>query len=199
MNNGTINWDAVPDTLSKEQFYRLCHISKTTALHLLASGKVPCAYNGKMTRCYAIKKADVRAYLENRAIFPESYSAPEGWYCGKYKSNAHALPPKVTGDMTQFYTEKLMTHPDVLTVAEVCAFTGYTKSTVGRWCRLKYLKCFGIGKFYIPKVYLIEFLNSIHFRAINIKSKKHIAMLFAFRAWQKARAVGTPDEQVAEK
>lgn len=199
MNNEIINWDSVPEILSKDQFYRLCHISKTTALHLLASGKVPCTYNGKKTRCYAIKKSDVRAYLENRAIFPESYSAPEGWYCSKCMTNPRKLPPKVTGDMTQFYTEKLEKHPDVLTTLQVCVFTGYTKSTVGRWCRLKYLKCFGIRKFHTPKVYLIEFLNYIHFRAINIKSKKHIAMLFAFRDWQRERRKEMATIQVAGK
>ena len=45
--------------MNKDQFYRLCHISKSTALHLLKSGKVPCEWTGKKTRCYKIKKEDV--------------------------------------------------------------------------------------------------------------------------------------------
>ena len=65
--------------MNKDQFYRLCHISKSTALHLLKSGKVPCEWTGKKTRCYKIKKEDVRAYLEERAVYPELYSAPRGW------------------------------------------------------------------------------------------------------------------------
>lgn len=36
-----INWDEVPELLSKEQFYKLCHISKSTALHLLRNGILP--------------------------------------------------------------------------------------------------------------------------------------------------------------
>ncbi len=39
MNN--INWGKVPDELTMEQFYKLCHVSKKTARYLLRSGKIP--------------------------------------------------------------------------------------------------------------------------------------------------------------
>ena len=39
MNN--INWDKLPDELTMEQFYKLCHVSKKTARYLLRSGKIP--------------------------------------------------------------------------------------------------------------------------------------------------------------
>lgn len=71
-----VNWDSVLEVMNKEQFFRICHISKSTALHLLKSGKVPCEWSGKKTRCYKIRKEDVKAYLEERAIFTESL--PEG-------------------------------------------------------------------------------------------------------------------------
>ena len=32
-----VNWDSVPEVMNKEQFFRICHISKSTALHLLKS------------------------------------------------------------------------------------------------------------------------------------------------------------------
>lgn len=76
MKENAINWDAVPDVITKDQLYRICHISKSTALYLLQSGKIPCEYTGRKTRCYKIKKEDVITYLENRKVFPESYSAP---------------------------------------------------------------------------------------------------------------------------
>lgn len=72
MKENAINWDAVPDVITKDQLYRICHISKSTALYLLQSGKIPCEYTGRKTRCYKIKKEDVIAYLENRKVFPES-------------------------------------------------------------------------------------------------------------------------------
>ena len=42
MKENAINWDAVPDVITKDQLYRICHISKSTALYLLQSGKIPC-------------------------------------------------------------------------------------------------------------------------------------------------------------
>ena len=42
-----INWGKVPDELTMEQFYKLCHVSKKTARYLLRSGKIPCKYTGK--------------------------------------------------------------------------------------------------------------------------------------------------------
>ena len=40
MEKKYVSWDDLPDTLSKEQFYKICHISKKTASDLLNSGKV---------------------------------------------------------------------------------------------------------------------------------------------------------------
>ena len=71
MNDTAINWDEIPDIITKDQLYRICHISKSTARYLLQSGKIPCYYTGKQTRCYQIKKEDVIAYLEDRKVFPE--------------------------------------------------------------------------------------------------------------------------------
>ncbi|MFR1343626.1 MAG: helix-turn-helix domain-containing protein [Anaerovoracaceae bacterium] len=72
----SINWDDISDVIDKEQFYKICHISKSTARYLLQSGKVPCKYIGKRTRCYKIKKEDVIDYLKDRKVLAESCSAP---------------------------------------------------------------------------------------------------------------------------
>ena len=58
MNYELINWDTVPGVMSKDQFYKLCHISKSTARYLLQAGKVPCQYTCKKARCYQIRKTD---------------------------------------------------------------------------------------------------------------------------------------------
>ena len=44
-----------PKTMSKDQLYRVAHISKATALYLLQSGAIPCKDTGKKTRRYTIK------------------------------------------------------------------------------------------------------------------------------------------------
>ena len=45
---------AYPTIISKDQFYRICHISKKTASYLLENGLVPCQNSGKATRKYKI-------------------------------------------------------------------------------------------------------------------------------------------------
>ena len=69
-----------PETISKDQFYRIAHISKATALHLLQNGLVPCKDSGKKTRRYTIRTDDVITYLIDREIQPEKYGAPDHWY-----------------------------------------------------------------------------------------------------------------------
>lgn len=47
MNESAINWDEIPEIITKDQLYQICHISKSTAQYLLQSGKKPCEYSGK--------------------------------------------------------------------------------------------------------------------------------------------------------
>ena len=55
-----------PEYITKEQMYRICHISKKTCLFLLQSGLVPNIDSGRKTRCYKIKTTDVLQYLRDR-------------------------------------------------------------------------------------------------------------------------------------
>ena len=192
MSETFINWNEIPDAITKDQLYQICHISKSTALYLLQSGKIPCEYTGKRTRCYKIKKKDVIAYLQDRKVFPESYSAPAGWYSGSYPVKMQReIPPVVREDMHGFYKELLSKYPDVMTANDVVKLTGYVKTSVNNWCRKGHLKSFkknGIN--YIPKIYLIEFFCSAYFRTIVRKSKWHIYILKEFARRGKIRKHG---------
>ena len=126
-----VNWDSVPEVMNKEQFFRICHISKSTALHLLKSGKVPCEWSGKKTRCYKIRKEDVKAYLEERAIFPELYSAPKGWYGTHYVARlSKELPEDTLRQMHGYYEKLLRKYPDVVTVKDVVYYNLLTTGTL---------------------------------------------------------------------
>ena len=59
-----------PDSMNKEQFYKIAHISKAKARWLLQTGLVPCLDTGRKTRRYTIRTDDVIAYLKDRAIKP---------------------------------------------------------------------------------------------------------------------------------
>lgn len=78
-----------PETVQKEQFRIICHISKRTARYLLQSGLVPCVQSGKKTRNYTIKMKDIVRYLERREIHPEKYKLPPGSYSGTYACAVH--------------------------------------------------------------------------------------------------------------
>lgn len=70
MKNLPIDWDSVPDVMNKDQFYRLCHISKSTALHLLKGGKVPCEWTGKKTRCYMeVRQVNTASTISQRDAY----------------------------------------------------------------------------------------------------------------------------------
>ena len=195
MNETAINWDSIPDIITKDQLYQICHISKSTALYLLRSGKIPCEYMGKKTRCYKIKKSDVITYLEKRKIFPESYSAPAGWYKGNYSIKLETkIPENALKNMRQYYTEMLAQYPDVMTATEVSTIIGYGKTTVNNWCRKGHLKAFKRNNMnHIPKVYLIEFCYSKYFRTITRKSDWHIRALQEFSRWQVMRGLKTKE------
>lgn len=167
-----------PEYISKDQMYRICHISKKTCLFLLESGLVPCIDSGKQTRRFKIKTTDVIRYLRERDDYPELFKAPDGFYKGHGCKKAPAFDEVFTASdlvrMRQFYEKLLAEQPDVLTVEQVAEVTGYCKNSVSRWCRKQELKNFAIRqRFHIPKEYLLDFLVSKYFIGITVKSEKH--------------------------
>lgn len=188
----TIDWNTVPDVITKEQFYKLCHISKRTAMVLLRTGKVPCQYSGKQTRCYKIRKADVMQYMEKRELFPELYTVSKHWYDKRYEIKEAELPPEVHAQMRTFYATLLSEQPDMMTLRQVEAIIGYNRSTIARWHKsgdLLSLKVSGVC--YIPKIFLIEFFCSFRFRSIAQKSPWHRSSLRRFHLSYKKQKQST--------
>lgn len=128
MKINDIDWSKVPDILAKEQVRLLCHCSKRTALYYLKSGKLPCIYSGKKTRCYKIRKEDLMAFIEDRENHPEFYAVPEGWYkeSGRTVRQHYSSEIKIDGeDLHEYYRFLLKEYPDVLEVKKVSEITGY--------------------------------------------------------------------------
>ena len=67
MNTVVIDFGSISDTISKDQFCKICHMSKRTAGKYLGT-VIPCGDNGKKTHRYTITKADLIAFLER---YPE--------------------------------------------------------------------------------------------------------------------------------
>ena len=91
-----------PEYITKDQMYRICHISKKTCLFLLESGLVPNIDNGKKTRRFKIKTVDVIQNLKDRDDYPELFKAPDGFYKGK------------GGDKKALSFDEVFTHEDLI-------------------------------------------------------------------------------------
>ena len=166
-----------PEYMTKNQMYKVCHISKKTCLFLLENGLVPCIDSGKKTRRFKIETTAVIRYLEDRELRPELYRPPEGFYKKKQSELNRALTEDDLLIMRKFYEAELKHYPDVLTTKQISEFTGYGESSVVRWCSKQQLKNFYIKRhLFIPKEYLIDFLVSWHFIGISVKSEKHKEM-----------------------
>jgi hypothetical protein len=164
-----------PATISMAQLYKICHISKRTASHLLANGLIPSISSGKKTHTFRIAKADVITFLELREQEPERFIAPKGWYQASrlnlVKQRAHS-PDEADAIRVQF--GKLMNfYPDVMTIDDVSKFTGYGLSSVAMWCNKNRLRYFDMGSRYmIPKPYLLDFIMGPYFKGMRVRKPK---------------------------
>lgn len=193
-----------PEIISKDQFYRIAHISKATALYLLQSGKVPCIDSGKKTRRYKIYTDDVIRYLIDRDINPLYYKADSGWYTHRPKSYVKVIKPpenqfripkhtvKMQAKLKAFLEITLEQNPDLISVKNIREYSGYSENTVRYWIQKGHLKALKSGtKYLIPKVYFIEFLCTDYAMAIRSKSKKHIELLHNFQLGYNSEKRGT--------
>lgn len=183
---------AYPKTMSKDQFYRVAHISKATALYLLSSGVLPCSDTGKKTRRYTIKTEDVIKYLVDRRIHPGRYTAPPGWYSGtagkkKDMDDDRSLPSiselsrKELNQYKKYISLELSDYDDLMKISDVEIFTGYCSTTIIGWCNAGQLKFIQArGQYLIPKITFIDFLSSASFDKIKLKTVEHKLMIFDF-------------------
>ena len=170
--------DVYPPVINKEQFYKICHVSKRTALAYLEHGMIPCENTGKKTRKYSIKLMDVIRFLEARDNAPSGFVAPPGWYKGKTQDEVIILTPEIRLRLRTALEAMLETYPDVLSPQQVKEITGYTLSTVTKWCNSERLYHYRIqGKNLIPKIALLDFAISNDFQSIKVKSQKHLLLL----------------------
>lgn len=154
-----------PEYVTKEQFYKIAHISKKTAQYLLQSQKVPCVESNKKTRKYKIKTSDIVAYLIDRELRP-------GYYLPSCSEKANSSNSLFSYSKTNSWYEEEMSESrsylmkkfemldDVLTVREVSDVLGLSCKTISRKCTKGEIFSFLIrGKRLIPKISFIEHLT----------------------------------------
>ena len=180
-----------PSYISKEQLCKICHISKRTALRLLEDGSIPCKSNGKQTRKYQIALADVEAFLLKRQARIKINPREARNVYRPMSAEMKSLLPHVVTDWLEPY-------PDVLSVDEVVQITGYGSSSVVKWCKKEDLQHYCIGrKFFVPKIWLQEFMLSERFWGIHVKSHIHRQSLVSLE--RAARSLRSSKTQKRER
>ena len=143
-----------PETVSMEQFYQICHISKRKARWLLETGVIPCEDSGKQTRRFQIQLEDVIDYLNRRGMAPPA------------QVNSAAL--------ASLLLENWADEPDMLTVKQAEALCGYGSTTLNRWVLCGHVAgifCHNANR--IAKKSLAEYLASPAGQSIAVKSNAH--------------------------
>lgn len=168
-----------PEYITKDQLYRICHVSKRTALYYLKSGLIPCKDSGKKTRRYTIRTRDVITFLKKHDRFLERYRATSGWYCRWYMCYKLKNSTKTRQQLERY----LEPNTDVMGTSEIARVTGYSLGSIVKWCTSGKLKYFSIRhKYLIPKPYLIDFMTSKEFDGIKIRSGSYKEFVHAFTA-----------------
>ena len=146
------------DFVSKEEFYKLCRISKKTAYKLIKSGRIKAIKRNCASRhCYEIPISEIE-HLEN------------------VRRYLNKLREEEIGKVKEYYSKMLKNYPDVITSEDVQSITGYAKETVRRWIQSeKLVATVYKSKYIITKNDFLDFVTSSHFVGITRKSREHLA------------------------
>jgi hypothetical protein len=164
-----------PEFVTKNQFYRICHISKNTALYYLRNGFIPCIDSGKKTRRYKIAIKDIVFFLQDRDENPEKYYLPNHYnnpflpreirqYKPKPRSDNRSAHCKLKGinevrDYLQYLELQFADYPDMLTTKQIQQITGHSPTVISLWCKsgqVKYIKQYNI--YFLQKKSVITYL-----------------------------------------
>lgn len=161
--------------LSKEQFCKLCHISKSTALRLIKSGTVPAIDTKKPTKRYLIPLAEI--YLRERNQNPLQFISDI-----QHNVQSHDAYQEFNLEnaikLRRIAAFEWVVCPDVLSASEISGLLGYRTETIYRWRKHLGLNGYIIsGKLYFPKALLLDFVASPEFHGIKQKTRQHIDLI----------------------
>ena len=142
-----------PETVSKDQFYQICHISKKTAKYYLDNGFIPCKDSKKKTRCYQIKTKDIVSFLEDRDANPSKYYLPNHYKNpflpeeqrqhkrmprnGNYKDSYKLKSANEVNDYQKYLSQQFFEYPDMMTSQHLRQITGHSITVIISWCKDK--------------------------------------------------------------
>ena len=153
-----------PETISKEQFYKLCQISKNRARELLIRGVVPCQITRRATHKYVIATLDVIAYLESLPRIRRKRGGAATMPRQTRSVMLTQVPPALADQLRALYDETLEPFPDVMDPRQISDAIGYADTTIIKWCSEGKIRSFILRNVrMVPKPWLIDFLLSTAF------------------------------------
>ena len=164
-----------PQYVSKEQFCKIAHIAKRTALYYLDNNFIPCKKSKKKTRKYRIRIRDIIFFMEDRDVTPEKYYLPNHYnnprikkhikqknrICREdYKKRSRLKPYDEEEYYIKYLTEQFRYYPDMMKGKEIRQVTGYPIKVILTWCRDEKVKSVvDRGVHYFQKQSVIDFLD----------------------------------------
>lgn len=167
-----------PETISMDQLYKICHVSKRKAKWFLEHGVIPCEDSGKKTRRFTIKLANVIVFLEKRDAGKIKKMPPPGIFASQHPNRSTNYVKVGSTAFSAFLKCQWQREPDALNVEQAGKLLGYTASTVTKWIRNGKLKAIPYQRSYlIPKEWLSKYLVQTVNENCGAKSQKHMSLI----------------------
>lgn len=173
-----------PETISMEQLYRICHISKRKARWLLERGVIPCQDSGKQTRRFSIRLEEVIHFLEQQDAGLLDDVIPQGIFSS---SSPHSIRPDRPVldevELCAYLLECWENWPDMLTTRQASELCGYSVNALNRWRNLGQIQ--GVkyrNTLWYSKESLACWLASVKGQSIAVPSPQHRAWMKGFQS-----------------
>lgn len=173
-----------PETISMDQLYRICHISKRKARWLLEYGVIPCQDSGKQTRRFSIQLEDVICFLEQRDAGLLDDVIPQGIFSSESSHPVRPARQVLDEDgLCVYLLECWEDWPDMLTTRQASELCGYSVNALNRGWNLGQIQ--GVkyrNELLYSKESLSCWLASAKGQAIAAPSQQHKEWMKEFQA-----------------
>lgn len=176
-----------PEYISKEQFYKIAHISKGTAAELLQKGIVPCVKSPKTTHRYSIAIDDVIVYLQRKDRMERirkhhNISCPKITNCSELKW-IYDLSPTERKEFRNYLSVQMEDCNDLISIDELCAFLEISRKRPEFWFKEKVVYGFWYyNRVLFPKSSLLDFFSDSSSIALLASIPKYIDFVFDYYA-----------------
>jgi len=189
-------WDEYPVLISLDQLYRICRISKRSALYLIQNGIIPATDTGKKTWKYRIFIEDVIDYLRHRdqygSMIPRgaaSSRTKKQKKTGDCNSFAYILYPGQVGEIAEYFEFIYADYADILSADDIADMTGLNRSTITNMLKAGHIKSLmDRPQYLIPKQYLMEFVITQKYLKAKTRSEQFAKVIGGFEIWKSAKS-----------